>query len=127
MDQLHRISLWVVAALMAVWGLGLVFLPKGAHSLISADPMNPVTTGMMGAALVALAIVVLFMAVNRPTGPVLEAALALAILTVMSAYLMFVTGSALVNAATVASVVIGGVAAIIMFIPVFAAKPPKKK
>ena len=127
MDQLHRISLWVATILLAAWGLGLIFVPKKAHSLISATFLNPVTTGMMGAALVALAVVVLFMARNRGAGPVLEAALAMSILTLMAANLMFVTKSALVNAPTVASLIIAGTTAIIMFIPVFAAKPPKKK
>ena len=127
MDQLHRIALWVGTVLLAAWGTGLILVPQRAHPLVSVDPMNPVTTGMMGAALVALAVVVLFMALNRGAGPVLEAALAFAILTLMGAYLMFVTGSALVNAPTVASLVIGGVAAIIMFIKAIPATTAKKK
>ncbi len=116
LDTLHRVALWVAILLLAGWGLGLVFVPNLVHPLGSPDPINPATTGTLGAALIALAVIFLFMAVKRGVAPTLEAAIALAILSLMRAYLMFVTGALHVNAPMLITLLVAVGTAVILFV-----------
>ncbi|MFQ5626511.1 MAG: hypothetical protein ACE5FM_07655, partial [Methyloligellaceae bacterium] len=81
----------------------------------------------LGAALVGLAVVFLYMATDQTARLVQAAAIAVALLVLMRLYLMFGNETVLVNAETLGSVVIGAVVAIIMFIKVAPAEAPKKK
>ena len=126
-NTLYKVALWVAFIGLAGFGLGLVFVPDQLHGMGNQAQMNPATTATLGAALVGLAVVLLFMALDQTAKLALAVALAVAILVLMRAYLMFGTGTLLVNTATLASTLIGGVAAIIMLIKASTAATPKKK
>jgi len=89
--------------------------------------MNPAITRTLGAAMLGLAIVLLFIVIDQTAKLVQAVAIAVAIVVLMRLYLMFVTGSVIVNTATLGSVVIGTVVAIIMFIKAAPAATPEKK
>ncbi len=124
-DTLHRAALWVAIIGLAAWGLGLVYLPELVHGIGNTDPMNRATGATLGAALVGLAIVFLYMAIDQTARLMQAAAIAMALLVVMRLYLMFGNESVLVNTATLGSAVIGAVVAIIMFIKGAPAAEPK--
>ena len=127
-DTLYRSALWVAIIGLAAWGLGLAYMPDLVHGIGNTDPMNRATTATLGAALVGLAIVLLCMATDQQEKLAQAAAIAVALLVLMRLYLMFGNESVLVNTATLGSVVIGAVVAIIMFMKGYApAATPKKK
>jgi hypothetical protein len=89
--------------------------------------MNSATTGTLGAAMVGLAIVLLYLAFDQTAKLAQAVAIAVAIMVLMRLYLMFVTGSAIINTATLGSAMIGAVVAIIMFLKAAPAATPEKK
>ncbi len=127
LDTLHKAALWVAIIGLAAWGLGLVFLPELVHGFGNTEPMNRATAATLGAALVGLAIVFLYMAIDLTARLMQAAAIAMVLLVVMRLYLMFGNESVLVNTVTLASVGIGAVVAIILFIKAAPAATPKKK
>ena len=127
LDTLYRPALWVAIIGLAAWGLGLAFFPEQVYGIGNTDPMNRATSATLGAALVGLAVVFLFMALDQAARLVQAAAIAVALLVVMRAYLMFGNESVLVNEVTILSLVIGGAVAIIMFIETEPAATPEKK
>ncbi len=126
-DTLYRAALWVAIIGLAAWGFGLVYVPEQVHGWGNTAPMNPSTTATLGAALVGLAIVLLYMAIDQTARLVQAAAIAVAILVLMRLYLMLVTDTVLINTVTLGSAVIGAVVAIIMFIKAAPVAEPKKK
>ena len=126
-DTLYKAALWVAIIGLAAWGLGLVYAPEQVHGMGNTAPMNPSTTATLGAALVGIAIVLLYMAIDQTARLVQAAAIAVAILVLMRLYLMLVTETVLINTATLGSAVIGAVVAIIMFIKAASAAKLKKE
>ena len=116
LDTLYKATLWVVILGLASWGLGLVFVPEQVHGTGNTELMNPTTTATLGAVLIGLAIMLLFIATDQVAKLALAAAIAVAILVLMRASLMFGAEIVLVNTITLGSLVIGGAVAIIMFI-----------
>ncbi len=115
LDTLYKAALWVAILGLAAWGLGLAFFPGQVHGIGNTEPMNRATGGTLGAAMVGLAIVLLYMAIDQTARLVQAAAIAVALLVLMRLYLMYGNETVLVNAATLGSVVIGAGVAIIMF------------
>ena len=126
-DTLYKAALWVAIIGLAAWGFGLVYIPEQVHGMGNTAPMNPSTTATLGAALVGIAIVLLYMAIDQTARLVQAAAIAVAILVLMRLYLMLVTETVLINTATLGSAVIGAVVAIIMFIKAASAAKLKKE
>ena len=126
-DTLYKAALWVAIIGLAAWGFGLVYIPEQVHGMGNTAPMNPSTSATLGAALVGLAIVLLYMAIDQTVRLVQAAAIAVAILVLMRLYLMLVTETVLINTATLGSAVIGAVVAIIMFIKAASAAKLKKE
>ena len=124
-DTLHRAALWVAIIGLAAWGLGLAFMSELVHGMGNTAPMNPSTTATLGAALVGIAIVLLYMAIDQTARLVQAAAIAVALLVLMRLYLMFVNESVLINRVTLWSVGIGAVVAIIMCVKGAPAATPK--
>ncbi len=114
LNTLHTIALWVAIVGLAAWGFVMVFAPEQAHPLGNSDPMNPATTATLGATLVALAVVFVFMAIPAVADLMLAAGIALAILVLMRAYLMFMTGSVPINGLMVLTLVVALFAALIL-------------
>jgi len=128
LDTLYKAALWVAILGLAAWGLGLAFVPEQVHGLGNTEPMNRPTGATLGAALVGLAIVLLYMATDQTARLVQAAAIAVALLVLMRLYLMFGNESVVINTATLGSAVIGAVVAIIMYLKTGApAATPKNK
>jgi len=128
LDTLRTIALWVAIAGLAAWGLALMVSPEQAHPLSNTAPMNPATSATLGAALIALAVVFLFMAIPAMADPMLAAGIALLILVLMRGYLMLFTGTVPINGLMVLTLVIALFAALILCTRVVAAPaPPQKK
>jgi hypothetical protein len=127
-DPLYRPALWVGSIGLVAWGLCLAIIPEHVLAWSNTGPMNPSITGTLGAAMVGLAIVLLYIAFDQTAKLVQAVAIAVAIMVLMRFYLMFVTGSVIINTATLGSAVIGAGVAIIMFMKGDApAATPKKK
>ncbi len=127
-DTLYRAALWVAIIGLAAWGLGLAFLPDLVYGIGNTNPMNRATAATLGAALVGLAIMLLYMATDQTARLVQAAAIAVALLVLMRLYLMFGNESVVINTATLGSAVIGAVVAIIMYLKTGApAATPKNK
>ena len=127
-DPLYRPALWVGSLGLVAWGLCLVIIPEHVLAWGNSGPMNPAITGTLGAAMVGLAIVLLYIAFDQTAKLVQAVAIAVAIMVLMRLYLMFVTGSVIINTATLGSAVIGAVVAIIMYLKTGApAATPKNK
>ena len=116
LDTLYKVALWVAALGLAAWGLLLVFIPEQVHPVGNANPINPATTATLGAALVALAVLLLFVALQQATELALAVAVAVVILALMRAYLMFMAGSVILNTTMLVTFAIGVVAAVILLI-----------
>jgi len=126
LDTLYRLALWVAIIGLAAWGLGLAFFPQQVHGIGNTDPMNRATAATLGAALIGLAVVFLYMALDQAARLVQAAAIAVALLALMRAYLMFGNESVLVNTVTVGNLMIGAVVAFILFIKTEPAATPEK-
>ena len=126
-DPLNRPVIGVAGIGLAAWGIGLAFFPEQVHGWGNTGAMNPAIMGTLGAASVGLAIVLLYIAIDQTARLVQAAAIAVAIVVLMRFYLMFVTGSVLVNIATLGSAAIGAVVVIIMFIKSAPAATLEKK
>ncbi len=126
-DPLYRPALWVGSLGLVAWGLCLVIIPEHALAWGNSGPMNSSITGTLGAAMVGLAIVLLYLAFDQTAKLAQAVAIAVAIMVLMRLYLMFVTGSVIINTATLGSAVIGAVVAIIMFLKAAPAATPEKK
>lgn len=114
LNTLHTIALWVAIAGLAAWGFIAVFAPEQAHPLGNSLPINAATTATLGAALVALAVVLVFMAIPAMADLMLAAGIGLLILVLMRAYLMFWTGSVPINGPMVLTLVVALFAALIL-------------
>ena len=90
-DMLYKLSLFIAIIGLAAWGTSLILAPAMVHPLANPNEMNPGTTGTLGAALVGLAVILLFIAIS-PRTILLAAALGFGLLVAERAYLMFITG-----------------------------------
>ena len=108
-------GIWIATLTMGLRGLGLLLRPEFVHPLGSTEPMNPMSTATLGAAWLALAVMFAFAAMKETTEGYLQAAIALAILVLVRAYLMFVTGTVLINTSTIVSLVLASIIALVLF------------
>ena len=90
-DLIYRLALYVAIIGLAVWGTGLILAPAVVHPITTGGEMNTGTSYSLGAALIGLAVILLFIAI-QPRTLLLAAALGFGLLVMMRAYLMFVTG-----------------------------------
>jgi FtsH-binding integral membrane protein len=90
-DLLYRLSLYIAIIGLAAWGASLILAPLMVHTMTNPNPMNAGTSGTLGAALVGLAVILLFIAI-QPRTILLAAAIGFGLLVAMRAYLMFITG-----------------------------------
>lgn len=103
-DFLKRFALLFAIFVLGMWGLILIFSPNLVLPYLSSDPLNPALAGMMGAALLGLAIIsfgneTTWLSSTRSLG------LAVAVLVAVSAFLMFGAGTMLVTPLTTMSMV----------------------
>jgi hypothetical protein len=117
-NMLYKLALYVGILGLGVWGTSLVLAPAMVHPLGSADAINPATSGTLGAALVGLAMILLFVAI-QPRTVLLAVAIAFALVVVERAYLMFVTGDVLVNPFMLVILAISALVAVIILIKAF--------
>ena len=115
MRPIAETGIWIATLTMGLRGLGLLVQPELVHPLGSTEPMNPMSTATLGAAWLALAVMFAFAAMKETTEGYLPAAIALAILVVVRAYLMFVTGTVLVNTSTIITLVLAAVITLVLF------------
>ena len=127
LDTLYKVALWVAILGLAAWGLLLVFIPEQVHPVGNVNPINPATTATLGAALVALAVLLLFVAIQRATELALGVAVAVVILALMRAYLMFMAGSVIFNTTMLVTFVIGVVVAVLLVMGAVAQPASTKK
>jgi len=95
-NMLYRLSLYVAIIGLAAWGTSLILAPAMVHPMGNPNPMNAGTSGTLGAALVGLAVIMLFIAI-KPRTLLLAVAIGFGLLVAMRAYLMFITGDVHAN------------------------------
>jgi hypothetical protein len=127
LNTLHTVALWVAILGLAAWGFATVFAPEQAHPLSNSLPMNAATTATLGAALIALAVVFVFMAIPALADFMLTAGIALLILVLMRAYLMFITDTVPINGLMVLTLVVALFAALILCTRAVAKPTPTQK
>lgn len=109
----QRFALGLAIIMLSAWGLVLIISPEQITSLFSSEPVNHAFAGMMGAALLGLALISLagitgWISTQKALG------LAMGILVVETAYLMLVAQVMLVTPPTTVSLVMA--AAITFFL-----------
>lgn len=114
-DFLKRFALLFAILVLGLWGLVLIAKPELVLPHLSNDPMNPALAGMMGAALMGLAIISFgnetgWLSSTRALG------IAVAILVGVTVYLMFGTGAMLVTPLTSMSLVAAAAVAFFLII-----------
>ncbi len=114
MRPIAETGIWIATLTMGLRGLGLLVQPELVHPLGSTEPMNPMSTATLGAAWLALAVMFAFAAMKETTEGYLPAAIALAILVVVRAYLI-VTGTVLVNTSTMITLALAVVITLLLF------------
>ena len=127
LDTLYKVAQWVAILGLAAWGLLLVFIPEQVHPVGNASPINPATTATLAAALVGLAVSLLFVAIQQATELALGVAVAVVILALMRAYLMFMTGSVILNMTMLVTFAIGVVVAVLLVMGAVAKPASTKK
>ena len=112
---LQRLALILAIVMLSVWGVILIVDPYLIAGFFSAEPVNHAFAGMMGAALLGLAIISLAGITQWvPTPRALG--LAMAILVVETAYLMLGAGVMLVTMPTTISLVTAAAVAFFLLI-----------
>jgi len=112
---LQRFALILAIAMLSLWGVLLIVDPYLIAGHFSAEPVNQAFAGMMGAALLGLAIISLtgitrWVATQRALG------FAMAILVAEAAYLMLGAGVMLVTLPTTISLVTAAAVAFFLLI-----------
>ena len=112
---LQRLALMLAIVMLSCWGVILIVDPHLIAGLFSAEPVNQAFAGMMGAALLGLAIISLAGITQWvPTPRALG--IAMAILVVETAYLMLGAGVMLVTMPTTVSLVTAAAVAFFLLI-----------
>jgi hypothetical protein len=100
----RNFALFAAILVFGIWGLILMFKPDLVHSMLTEGPMNHAYAGMMGAALLGLAIISLATETQWLT-TARALSIAVAVLTFEAGFLMFADGSMLVTPVTSMSLV----------------------
>jgi hypothetical protein len=87
-DALRRFALGAAILVFGIWGIILMFKPELVHPLFTDGPLNMAYAGMMGAALLGLAIISLATETGWMT-PARALGFAVAIIVGEAAFLMF--------------------------------------
>jgi len=100
----QKFALGLTIIVLGLWGIALIFVPDLISGMLSEEPVNHTLAGMLGAALLGLAIISLasiaqWMSAPRGLG------VAMAILVAEAAYLMLGASVMLVTPATAFSLV----------------------
>jgi hypothetical protein len=117
-NMLYRLSLYVAIIGLAVWGTSLILAPAMVHPMGNPNPMNPGTSGTLGAALVGLAVIMLFIAI-QPRTLLLAVAIGFGLLVAMRAYLMFISGDVHANPMMLVILAISTLVAAVILIKAF--------
>ena len=80
MKSYIRVSLMIVSAIFALYGLGFIFFPQQVHDLLSPGAYDPAMTGLVAAFLLGMALVFLIEAQDPNSNRVYGLALALGML-----------------------------------------------
>jgi len=111
----RNFALFSAILVFGVWGGILMIKPELVHAMLTGDPMNHAYAGMMGAALLGLAIISLATETQWLT-PARALGIAVAVLVFEAGILMFANGSMLVTPVTSMSLVAAAcVALFLMF------------
>jgi hypothetical protein len=111
----RNFALFAAIIVFGIWGVILMLKPDLVHTMLTSGPMNHAYAGMMGAALLGLAIISLatetqWISSARALG------VAVGILVFEAGFLMFADGAMLVSAVTSMSLVAAAsVAVFLMF------------
>ncbi len=114
-DIFRNFALGLAIIMLGVWGVILIVAPGEITHMFSNEPVNHAFAGMMGGALLGLALISLASItqwMNAPRG----LGLAMMILVVEAAYLMLVTGVMLVTPLTTVSLVTAAAVAFFLLI-----------
>lgn len=114
-DIFQRFALGLAIIMLSAWGVVLIFAPEQINSRFSTDPINYAFSGMMGAALLGLALISLA-GITRwiPTKRALG--IAMFILVVETAYLMLFAEVMLVTPLTTISLITAAAVAFFLLI-----------
>jgi len=111
----RNFALFAAIIVFGVWGGILMIKPELVHDMLTGDPMNHAYAGMMGAALLGLAIISLATETQWLT-PARALGIAVAVLVFEAAVLMFADSAMLVTPVTSMSLVAAAsVALFLMF------------
>ena len=105
MKSYIRVSLLIVSAIFALYGLGFIFNPQTVHNLLSPGTYDPATSGLIAALLLGLSLMFLFEAQDPLTDRVQGLALALAMLGIALVLGILNGGWIKVNGATLFSLI----------------------
>ena len=105
MKSYIRVSLLIVSAIFALYGLGFIFNPQTVHDLLSPGTYDPATSGLIAALLLGLSLMFLFEAQDPLTDRVQGLALALAMLGIALVLGILNGGWIKVNGATLFSLI----------------------
>lgn len=111
----QRFALGLAIIMLSAWGVILIVAPESITHLFSTEPVNHAFAGMMGAALLGLALISLagitrWIPMQRALG------IAMAVLVVETAYLMLGAGVMLVTLPTTVSLVTAAAVAFFLLI-----------
>nr|VFK54391.1 MAG: hypothetical protein BECKTUN1418F_GA0071002_104211 [Candidatus Kentron sp. TUN]VFK55287.1 MAG: hypothetical protein BECKTUN1418D_GA0071000_103014 [Candidatus Kentron sp. TUN]VFK56654.1 MAG: hypothetical protein BECKTUN1418E_GA0071001_104211 [Candidatus Kentron sp. TUN] len=104
-ENFQKFALVLAIAVLGIWGILLILFPNQVLDLFSNEPVNHASTGMMGAALLGLAIIS-FASITQWIGARRALGIAMLVLLIESIYLMLGTGTMLVTAPTSISIVV---------------------
>ena len=111
----QRSALGLAIIMLGAWGVTLIVAPDRVSALFSGEPANRASAGMMGAALLGLAVVSLA-SISRRVGVARALGIAMLILVGESAYLMLGTEAMLVTPPTTISLVSAAAVAFFLLI-----------
>ena len=92
----RNFALFAAIIVFGIWGGILMFKPELVHAMLTGDPMNHAYAGMMGAALLGLAIISLATETQWLT-PARALGIAVGVLVFEAGFLMFADGAMLVT------------------------------
>ena len=114
-DIFQKFALRLTIVVLGLWGVALVLVPDRITRMLSNEPVNHALAGMMGAALIGLAIISLA-TITQWMKPSRALGVAMAILVIETAYLMLGPGVMLVTSVTALSLVAAAAVAFFLLI-----------
>ena len=114
-DVFQKFALRLTIVVLGLWGIVLVLVPDRVTHMLSNEPVNHALAGMMGAALIGLAIIS-FATITEWLSPARALGIAMAILVAETAYLMLGPGVMLVTSVTALSLVAAAAVAFFLLI-----------